>query len=80
LNFGAGTYIDLFLIVVVAVLGKWGGTMIGARSQGMSRKDACQISPTLFSMMVCMALVTTCMATPFMDWLDRKVRTHNQAK
>ena len=30
------------------------------------------LSPALFSMMVCMALVTTCMATPLMDWVGRE--------
>ena len=28
------------------------------------------LSSTLFSMMVCMALVTTCMTTPMMDWVS----------
>jgi Kef-type K+ transport system membrane component KefB len=27
------------------------------------------LAPTLFSMMVCMALATTFMATPLMDWI-----------
>jgi Kef-type K+ transport system membrane component KefB len=27
------------------------------------------LSPTLFSMMVCMALVTTLMTTPLLDWV-----------
>ena len=30
------------------------------------------LSPVLFSMMVCMALVTTVMATPLMDWFGGK--------
>ena len=84
-------YLDLILIVLVAVASKWGGTMIGARAKGMSWRDACKLglmmntrglvelivlnvgldsgilSPTLYSMMVCMALVTTFMATPLME-------------
>ena len=90
---GAGAYLDLVLILLVAVASKWGGTMIGARTKGMGWRDACQLgllmntrglvelivlnvgldtgilSPTLFSMMVCMALVTTLMTTPLMDWV-----------
>ena len=90
---GAGAYLDLVLILLVAVVSKWGGTMIGARAKGMGWRDACQLglmmntrglvelivlnvgleagilSPTLFSMMVCMALVTTLMTTPLMDWV-----------
>jgi Kef-type K+ transport system membrane component KefB len=88
---GAGAYLDLVLILLVAVVSKWGGTMIGAHAKGMGWRDACQLglmmntrglvelivlnvgleagilSPTLFSMMVCMALVTTLMTTPLMD-------------
>jgi Kef-type K+ transport system membrane component KefB len=90
---GAGVYLDLLLILLVAILSKWGGTMIGARAKGMGWREACQLglmmntrglvelivlnlgldigilSPPLFSMMVCMALVTTAMATPLMDWV-----------
>ena len=32
--------------------------------------DVGVITPTLFSMMVLMALATTCMTTPFLEWLD----------
>lgn len=88
---GTGAYLDLVLILLVAVASKWGGTMIGARAKGMGWRDACQLglmmntrglvelivlnvglesgilSPVLFSMMVCMALVTTLMTTPLMD-------------
>jgi len=93
---GASAYLDLLLILVVAIVSKWGGTMLGARAKGMSWREACQLglmmntrglvelivlnvgldigilSPTLFSMMVSMALLTTCMATPLMDWLGRE--------
>src|SRR5207302_8670156 len=88
---GAGVYIDFLLILVTAIVSKWGGTMIGARAKGMGWRDACHLglmmntrglvelvvlnvgldigilSPPLFSMMVCMALVTTFMATPLID-------------
>jgi Kef-type K+ transport system membrane component KefB len=89
-NSGAA-YLDLVFIVLVAVVSKWGGTMLGARAKGMGWRDACKLglmmntrglvelivlnagldsgilSPTLYSMMVCMALVTTFMATPLME-------------
>ncbi len=96
LLFAAGTraWLDLLLIVVVAVASKWGGTAIAAVARGIHWREACQlgllmntrglvglivlnvgldrgiISPALFSMMVCMALATTFMATPLMDWLE----------
>jgi Kef-type K+ transport system membrane component KefB len=93
---GDGAYLDLILILLVAVVSKWGGTMIGARAKGMGWRDACKLgllmntrglvelivlnvgletsilSPTLFSMMVCMALVTTVMTTPLMDLVGGK--------
>jgi Kef-type K+ transport system membrane component KefB len=93
---GASAYLDLLLILGVAIVSKWGGTMIGARAKGMGWREACQLglmmntrglvelivlnvgldigilSPALFSMMVCMALLTTCMATPLMDWVGRE--------
>ena len=93
---GAGSYADLLLILAVAIVSKWGGTMAGARSKGIAWRDACHLgllmntrglvelivlnvglekhilSPVLFSMMVCMALVTTVMATPLMDWLGKR--------
>jgi Kef-type K+ transport system membrane component KefB len=33
------------------------------------------LSPSLFSMMVCMALVTTLMTTPLIDWVGGGERT-----
>jgi Kef-type K+ transport system membrane component KefB len=92
---GAGAWVDLMLILVIAIGSKWGGTWIGARATGMPWREACQLgllmntrglvalivlsvgldsgilSPPLFSMMVAMALVTTFMATPLLDWLER---------
>jgi len=43
--------------------------------------DVRVITPALFSMMVIMALVTTCMTTPLLSWLDSKrLRRHATAK
>jgi len=95
-NAGWSVYGDFLLIMFVAVAGKWGATMIGARSKGMAWREACQLglmmntrglvelvvlnvgldigilSPPLFSMMVCMALLTTFMTTPLMDLFGEK--------
>jgi Kef-type K+ transport system membrane component KefB len=93
---GASAYGDLLLVLLVAIVSKWGGSLLGARAKGMSWRDASQLglmmntrglvelivlnvglesgilSATLFSMMVMMALVTTFMATPLMDWTTGK--------
>ena len=76
------------LIIMVAVAGKFGGTLVAARATGLNWRDAAGlgvlmntrglmelialnigldlrvISPTLFTMMVVMALVTTLATTP----------------
>ena len=81
------------LIIVVAVVGKFGGTAVAARVSGLKWRDAAGlgvlmntrglmelivlnigldlgvISPTLFTMMVLMALVTTVAATPVLHLL-----------
>jgi Kef-type K+ transport system membrane component KefB len=81
------------LIIVIAVLGKLGGTSIAARVGGLSWRESTAlgilmntrglmelvilnigldlkvISPALFSMMVIMALVTTFMTTPLLQWI-----------
>jgi Kef-type K+ transport system membrane component KefB len=78
------------LVVVTAIAGKWGGSMVAARLTGESWRDAAAIgvlmntrgltelvilsvglelgviSPTVFTIMVLMALVTTLMATPML--------------
>jgi Kef-type K+ transport system membrane component KefB len=78
-------------IIVVATLGKFGGSAVAARWTGMSWRDAGAlgilmntrglmelivlnigldlgvISPTLFAMLVIMALVTTFATTPLLD-------------
>jgi Kef-type K+ transport system membrane component KefB len=81
------------LIVLVATVGKLGGSTLASWLTGMPVREAAGlgtlmntrglmelvildigldikvISPALFSMMVIMALVTTFMATPLLDWL-----------
>jgi len=76
------------LIIMVAVAGKFGGTLVAAKTTGLSWRDAAGlgvlmntrglmelivlnigldlgvISPTLFTMMVVMAVVTTLATTP----------------
>ncbi len=81
------------VIILVATLGKFGGTLLAARYAGESWRDAGilgilmntrglmelivlnigldlgVISPTLFVMMVIMALVTTMITSPALQWL-----------
>jgi Kef-type K+ transport system membrane component KefB len=81
------------LIVLVAVIGKLGGTGIAARLGGMQWRESLAlgalmntrglmelvvlnigldikvITPTLFSMMVVMAIVTTMMTPPLLHWV-----------
>jgi Kef-type K+ transport system membrane component KefB len=81
------------LIVLVAIVGKLGGSMLAAKVSGMPLRDATRlgvlmntrglmelvilnigldikvISPTLFCMMILMALFTTFMTTPVLDVL-----------
>lgn len=90
---GAEQWFLCGLIILVAVMGKLGGSAIAARLTGLSWRPALAlgalmntrglmelivlnigldlgvISPTLFAMMVLMALVTTIMTTPLVDWL-----------
>jgi len=80
-------------IILMATLGKFGGTLVAARLTGLSWRDSAAlgtlmntrglmelivlnigldlgiISPTLFAMMVVMALVTTAMTAPILEWL-----------
>lgn len=88
------------LIVLIATVGKLGGSTLASWLTGMPLREAAGlgtlmntrglmelvildigldikvISPALFSMMVVMALVTTFMATPLLDWFcpDRILR------
>ncbi len=80
-------------IILVATVGKFGGTLVAARLTGLSWRDAAAlgtlmntrglmglivlnigldlgvIDPTLFAMMVVMALVTTAATAPVLRWL-----------
>lgn len=80
-------------IILMATLGKFGGTLVAARLTGLNWRDSAAlgtlmntrglmelivlnigldlgiISPTLFAMMVVMALVTTAMTAPILEWL-----------
>ncbi len=82
-------------IIVVACLGKFGGSAVAARLSGLGARDAASVgvlmntrgltelivlnigldlkvlSPTLFAMMVIMALVTTFATTPVLHLLQR---------
>ncbi|HUI43279.1 MAG TPA: cation:proton antiporter [Terriglobia bacterium] len=80
-------------IILIAIVGKLGGSMTAARASGGRWRESAGlgilmntrglmelvilnigldigvISPTLFSMMVLMALVTTFMTTPLLEWV-----------
>ena len=82
------------LIIAVASAGKFGGSLIAARSTGLGWRESSSlgvlmntrglmelivlnigldlgvISPTLFAMMVIMALVTTLTTSPLLKWLS----------
>ena len=84
------------LVVLVACLGKFGGSALAARLTGLGWREAAVlgvlmntrglielivlnvgldlgvVSPTLFTMLVLMALVTTAMASPVLQLLMRK--------
>ncbi len=90
---GLDQWILCALIVLIATLGKCGGTLVAARLTGMGWRAAAAlgtlmntrglmelivlnigldlrvISPTLFAMMVVMALVTTMATAPVLWWL-----------
>jgi len=81
------------IVIVVAITGKLGGSMLAARLAGTPWRDAASlgilmntrglmelvilnigldigvISQTMFSIMVLMALVTTFMTTPLLEWI-----------
>jgi len=90
---GARMWFYAAAIIFLAVAGKWGGSMIAARMNGMTWRESAAVgvllntrglvelvilnigldlgvlSPALFSMMVLMALVTTLMTTPLLNWI-----------
>jgi Kef-type K+ transport system membrane component KefB len=99
---GGRMWLYCVLIVLIAVAGKLGGSMIAARAAGIHWREATGIgilmntrglmelvilnigldikviSPTMFSMMVIMALTTTVMTTPLLElvcpasWLKKQ--------
>ena len=90
-----GEWVSLGLIVLVASLGKFGGSLVAARLTGLGWRDSSALgilmntrglmelivlniglelrvlSPTLFAMLVVMAIVTTFMTTPILHLLSR---------
>jgi Kef-type K+ transport system membrane component KefB len=90
---GASMWFYAAAIIVLAVAGKLGGSMISARLNGMTWRESAAVgvllntrglvelvilnigldlgilSPALFSIMVLMALVTTLMTTPLLNWI-----------
>jgi Kef-type K+ transport system membrane component KefB len=92
---GWGSWLLCGLIIMVACIGKFGGTVIASRLAGLRWRDSAAlgilmntrglvelivlnigldlgvISPTLFTMLVIMALVTTFMTTPILHLLLR---------
>ena len=90
---GLNMWFYCLAIVFLAVAGKLGGSLISAKANGMSWREAAAVgilmntrgmvelvilnigldlgilSPALFSIMVLMALVTTLMTTPLLQWV-----------
>jgi hypothetical protein len=91
----SNTWTACFFIILIAVVGKFGGSMFAARFVGQNWQDSIAIgalmntrglmelivlnigydlgvlTPTVFAMMVLMALVTTFMTGPSLDLLNR---------
>jgi Kef-type K+ transport system membrane component KefB len=90
---GAANWVFTFLIIAVAIAGKFGGSSLAARLSGMGWREASSlgilmntrglmelvllnigldigvISPAVFTMMVLMALATTFMTSPMLEWI-----------
>lgn len=86
-------WIYTLLVIAIAIAGKFGGSMLAARTAGVGWRDAVSlgilmntrglmelvvlnigldigvISPTVFTIMVLMALVTTFMTSPLLEWV-----------
>jgi Kef-type K+ transport system membrane component KefB len=93
---GFGAWLICGLIIFVATLGKFGGTLLAGRVSGLGWRESSAlgilmntrglmqvivlnigldlgvISPTLFAMLVIMALVTTLATTPVLHYLLRR--------
>jgi Kef-type K+ transport system membrane component KefB len=91
-----GLWISFGWILLVAMLGKFGGSTLAAKIVGQTWKDSLSIgalmntrglmelivlnigydlgilSPQIFSMLVLMALVTTFMTNPALNWIERR--------
>ena len=89
------TWLVCGLLILVALAGKFGGSLLAAKFTGQSWSDSFAIgalmntrglmelivlnigfdlgvlSPTVFTMMVLMALVTTLMTCPALSWIER---------
>jgi Kef-type K+ transport system membrane component KefB len=94
---GASAWLMLGLIILVASLGKFGGSILAARLSGLSWRQGAAIgilmntrglmelvvlniglelkvlSPTLFAMMVLMAIATTFATTPLLNYINRRL-------
>ena len=90
---GGSIWLYAAIVIVVAITGKLGGSMLAARLAGMPWRESASlgilmntrglmelvilnigldigvISPAMFSIMVLMALVTTFMTTPLLEWV-----------
>jgi len=97
---GGEMWVYCALVCAVAILGKFGGATLAARSSGTPWREAAAlgvlmntrglielvvlnigldigvISPALFAMLVLMALLTTFMTTPLLDWIYRPQVVH----
>jgi len=100
---GASQWLICGLILVVASIGKFGGSFVAARITGFGNRDAASLgilmntrglmelivlnigldlgilSPTLFAMLVLMAVITTFATTPILHLLNRN-RTQPDAE
>jgi len=100
---GARMWFYAAAIIVLAVAGKLGGSMISAKLNGMRWREAAAVgvlmntrglvelvilnigldlgilSPALFSIMVLMALVTTLMTTPLLNWIHPEAMTNTKS-
>lgn len=100
LIFSTGMWVYCLVIIALAVIGKFGGSLLAARSNGMSWRESAAVgilmntrglveliilnvgldlgvlSPSLFSAMVLMALVTTFMTSPLLNLIypDRDIQ------
>jgi Kef-type K+ transport system membrane component KefB len=91
---GQGMWVYAVIVIVAAICGKLGGSMMAARLAHMPWRDAASlgilmntrglmelvilnigldigvITPAVFSIMVMMALITTFMTTPLLEWVQ----------